>query len=335
MAIATDVSDADLAGAVCPRPRRGCFRWPRQASWAARAGDLPARAQERTRCRRSLSGDVSVAGAKAPDVAWRESVGSWLSAVAHRLALAARADSARHRRREAPFATLASTSAEGRLAERYHPQSAPLFEVENRDLRRVLDDELLQLPEKYRAPVVLCDLEGRSHQEAAEQLGWPSGSMSRRLEQARALLRRRLVHRGVTLTIGLAGLGLAACSQASSRTPNAVTPRSVRAVMTTLRPLAGGVPGVTPGPRRSVMSPLRPIRPGSFYWRDGPPRPRQRSKRTIPARIGRSWRGFAFEMRQSGLQLAQATQEHDELAMLSAARRLDASCVRCHEVFGE
>jgi hypothetical protein len=40
-------------------------------------------------------------------------------------------------------------------------------------------------------------------------------------------------------------------------------------------------------------------------------------------------------MHQSGLQLAQATQEHNELAMLSAARRLDASCVKCHEVFGE
>ena len=77
-------------------------------------------------------------------------------------------------------------------------------------MRQVLDDELLHLPEKYRAPVVLCDLEGRTHQEAAVELGWPSGSMFAPARAGAGALRRRLVHRGVTLAIGLAGVGLAA-----------------------------------------------------------------------------------------------------------------------------
>ena len=70
------------------------------------------------------------------------------------------------------------------LPETYHPLADPSVEVERHELRRVLDDELLHLPEKYRAPVVLCDLEGRTHEEAARQLGWPAGSMSRRLARA-------------------------------------------------------------------------------------------------------------------------------------------------------
>ena len=120
---------------------------------------------------------------KAAGIAWRESVGGWLCAVAHRLALSARADASRHRRRETPFATLAGRPGrEGRPARTVSSPGRPARSTSNvRDLRRVLDDELLHLPEKYRAPVVLCDLEGRTHQEAAAQLGWPSGSISRRL----------------------------------------------------------------------------------------------------------------------------------------------------------
>ncbi len=88
-----------------------------------------------------------------------------------------------------------------RLPERYHPLVEPSAEVERRDVRRVIDDELLRLPEKYRAPVVLCDLEGHTREEAARRLGWPTGSMSRRLDRARTLLRRRLTHRGLAIAI--------------------------------------------------------------------------------------------------------------------------------------
>src|SRR5207244_7443018 len=71
------------------------------------------------------------------------------------------------------------------------------------DLKPVLDEELNALPPKYRAPLVMCILEGKTHQQAAQELGWPSGSMSRRMERARALLRERLAKRGIVLSAAL------------------------------------------------------------------------------------------------------------------------------------
>ncbi len=64
------------------------------------------------------------------------------------------------------------------------------------ELTAVLHEEIDRLPERYRAPVVLCDLEGSTHEQAARHLGWPIGTVKSRLTRARESLRDRLRRRG-------------------------------------------------------------------------------------------------------------------------------------------
>jgi predicted DNA-binding protein (UPF0251 family) len=86
------------------------------------------------------------------------------------------------------------------------PEVAP---AEPQDWRPLLDQELMALPEKYRAAVVLCDLEGRTRKEAARALRLSEGTLSSRLARARALLAGRLSRRGVALSGGALAAALA------------------------------------------------------------------------------------------------------------------------------
>src|SRR5262249_44284843 len=96
------------------------------------------------------------------------------------------------------------------------------------DLARILDVELSRLPAKYRAPVVLCYLEGLTHEEAAHQLHWPIGSVKGRLARARDLLRVRLARRGLAPTAGL--LAATTTAQATAAVPDSLREATVQAV---------------------------------------------------------------------------------------------------------
>jgi RNA polymerase sigma factor (sigma-70 family) len=125
---------------------------------------------------------------KAGAIGKRESVSSWLHKVAYRVALRVRARSVKR-------------GAQQELADDV-PAREPADDLVWRDLRPILDQEIDRLPEKYRAPFVLCYLESHTNEEAAEQLGCPKGTVLSRLARGRERLRSRLARRGVALSAG-------------------------------------------------------------------------------------------------------------------------------------
>jgi RNA polymerase sigma factor (sigma-70 family) len=127
---------------------------------------------------------------KATSVRWQEGLGTWLYAVAHRVAVHARG-AARTRQRH-----------ESQAAERTEPTSAPP-DLSCREACAVVHEELERLPDALRLPLLLCYLEGKSRDEAASQLGVSSATVKGRLERGRNVLRERLTRRGVPLTAGL------------------------------------------------------------------------------------------------------------------------------------
>jgi RNA polymerase sigma factor (sigma-70 family) len=125
---------------------------------------------------------------KADSVAPRSQLGHWLYGVACRVAARAR-KTALLRAREHSGADLAAVPG----AE----------EQVDSDLAPLLHEEVQRLPDKYRRPVMLCYLEGKTNEEAAHQLQWPVGTVKGRLNRARALLRRRLARRGLSPSAGV------------------------------------------------------------------------------------------------------------------------------------
>jgi RNA polymerase sigma factor (sigma-70 family) len=125
---------------------------------------------------------------KAATIQPREMVGNWLYGVAYRTALEARKLSARRREME-----------------RKKPIQPPVNPSHEhwQELRPVLDLEVSRLPDKYRAVLIACDLEGMTRQEAAEQLGLPEGTVASRLSRARAMLAKRLAKYSLAMDTSL------------------------------------------------------------------------------------------------------------------------------------
>jgi len=109
----------------------------------------------------------------------------------------------------------------------------PELRMIRREESEWLHEELARLPEKYRLPVVLCDLGGLAHAEAARRLNWPSGSLSVRLMRARELLRGRLTRRGLTPTLAL--LAIATLPETARMTVSAaMAERTVQTALASL-----------------------------------------------------------------------------------------------------
>jgi uncharacterized protein (TIGR03067 family) len=133
---------------------------------------------------------------------------------------------------------------EARGAAARRPVPAPLTEgvpgvddhdgMERDELHAALHEELGRLPEKYRAPLVLCYVEGLPHEAVARQLGWPLGTVRVRIARGRDLLGSRLTRRGLTTAAVLLALGLL------PKTEAAVPPRLVEATVRSAARVAAG-----------------------------------------------------------------------------------------------
>ena len=173
-------------------------------------------------CRRMLRDSADVDDAfqatflvlvrRAKQLGPRDAIGPWLYGVASRVALRARAQLARHRQFE-PVAP-------------EFPAIARADAWVDPDLGELLDQELSRLPSKYRSPLVLCYLEGRTHEEAARELKWPVGTVKGRLARARDLLRSRLIRRGMGPAAGALASLLA--SEAKATLDRPLLERTVR-----------------------------------------------------------------------------------------------------------
>ena len=124
---------------------------------------------------------------KAASVRAGDALGGWLHRVAYRIAVQAKREARKRHRLESEIAAM-------RISDATRPGS-------DLDLRSIVHEEIERLPERERLPVVLCDLEGLTYEQAACRLRCTEQALCYRLAKARTRLRDRLVRRGVTATV--------------------------------------------------------------------------------------------------------------------------------------
>jgi RNA polymerase sigma factor (sigma-70 family) len=166
---------------------------------------------------------------KAESLRNRDVLASWLYGIANRVARRARQQAVSRHRREAAAALRHEEVVSSMTPTQFGPE---------------LHQEIDRLPGNYRNAIVLCYLEGRTHEEAARELGWPIGTVKGRLARARDLLRQRLLRRGVAAP---AALLVAALESDAAVVAPALTADTVRAglLMATGHAMAAGmVPAV-------------------------------------------------------------------------------------------
>jgi RNA polymerase sigma factor (sigma-70 family) len=166
---------------------------------------------------------------KGTSVRPREMVGNWLYGVAHQTALKARATAAKRKLRERQVTAM--------------PEPSTVPRDSQDDLHDLLDHELSRLPDKYRAAIVLCDLEGKTRREAARCLKIREGTLSSRLTTARQLLAKRLARHGGAFTGGSLP-ALVSQGTASAGVPPAVIAATIKTTTLSVagQAAAGAIP---------------------------------------------------------------------------------------------
>ncbi len=152
---------------------------------------------------------------KAGSVRVDGSLGRWLYGVAHRVALRARSEA---ERRGSEIGRVPRTSSDD-----------PVADVELRDLRNAVGEELDRLPAKYRCPVELCHLQGMTYDQAARQLNWPVATVKSRLTKGRLRLRERLAQRGLAPGAVAAGVATALTGEVRAAVPQELVRSTARA----------------------------------------------------------------------------------------------------------
>jgi RNA polymerase sigma factor (sigma-70 family) len=151
---------------------------------------------------------------KAGSIAWQDSIKNWLHGVACRIAMKARNQAIKRKQKEKAASTI------------NEPKSVAAWN----DLRGILDEELGHLPEKYRLVLLLCYLEGKTRDEAAEQLGWTVGSVKGYLERGREMLKARLSKRGLAFSLTLSA-GLLSGASAEAAIPAALASATAQSAL--------------------------------------------------------------------------------------------------------
>ncbi|WP_166831476.1 RNA polymerase sigma factor [Thalassoroseus pseudoceratinae] len=147
-----------------------------------------------------------------------DSLSSWLYRVAHNSALQIKRKAKSRRRCETTFAE--------------HKQVEEREKESRDEWLPILDEEIGQLPTRFQSPLVLCHLEGRTQQDAADELGLTYATIRRRLQQAKRLLRERLVNRGMSDTGALLAVPLLVRAAELSAAPSAsVIQQTISAAM--------------------------------------------------------------------------------------------------------
>jgi RNA polymerase sigma factor (sigma-70 family) len=165
---------------------------------------------------------------KAASIRKKQSLSSWLHGVACRVAANLKRDHVRRKVREREAAAPSPTD--------------PACDVTWREVQTILDEELERLPDRYRAPLILCYLECLTRDEAARQLGLSSTTLHGRLERARDLLRDRLARRGLTLAAVISAAALGEGAVRAALAPTFVVSSTRAALLLTAgQPLAEGI----------------------------------------------------------------------------------------------